>query len=293
MASIVKRSQELGVITNAKKCSDFQYKQRFIGFIWNGFEKTVRLPAHKLVERLGQIAEFLQPDQKFSRDQVEVLAGRLTHVSYMLPQLRCYLNSLYRWVHSWMHLFARQTLPVDARDDLLFWQDTLLSFKSTRLIASADPKDILWVGDASTSFGIGVLIGDRWSQFRLKDGWQTYGNVKRGIAWLETIAIRLGLLMLLSLEVKPGQNLVVWTDNTTSESTVRKRKSKDLSVNEEWKLIQHLLVEMQIDLTPRRVVSAENRADALSRGISAGHDESSRVKFTVPRDLENVIESTV
>lgn len=292
MSAIVERSQELGVITNGKKCSDFQYEQKFIGFIWNGFEKTVRLPAGKLVKRLGQVAEFLLPGQKFSRDQVEVLAGRLTHVSYMLPQLRCYLNSLYRWVHSWVHLFARQTLPADARDDLLFWQATLTSFRHTRLIASADPKDVLWVGDASTSFGIGVLVGDRWSQFSLKEGWQTYGNVKRGIAWLETVAIRLGLMMLSTLDVKPGQNLIVWTDNTTSESTAKKRKSKDYSVNEEWKMIQHLLIHMQIDITPRRVVSAENKADALSRGISTGYDDSLRVEIPLPLDLQDVLEST-
>lgn len=264
MASIVARSQELGVITSPNKCFDFAYEQKFIGFIWDGFNKTVRLPEHKLSERLLQIDEFLVPGQKFSRDQVEVLAGRLTHVSYILPQLRCYLNSLYRWVHAWVHLFARQLLPEDAKEDLQFWKATLGSFRNMQLIASAEPKEIGWVGDASTSFGIAVLIGSKWSQFRLKEGWEYDRGMKRGIAWLETVAIRLGILMLIQLEVKPGQNLQVWTDNTTSESALRKRKSRDRSVNDEWKVIKHLLIQWQIDLTPSRVVSAENRADALS-----------------------------
>lgn len=263
MADIVRRSQELGVITNEKKCSDFKYEQKFIGFIWDGFNKTVRLPDNKLQERLAQIEEFLTEHQKFSRDQVEVLAGRLTHVSCLLPQLRCYLNSLYRWIHSWVHLYSKQLLPVDARDDLLFWRFTLSSFKNSRLIASAEPKDIQWVGDASTSFGIGVLIGENWSQFRLKEGWEMTRGVKKGIAWLETVAIRLGLLMLLKMGVRPGQNIVVWTDNTTSESTIRKRKSRDYSVNKEWKLIQQILIHSQLDITPMRVVSSENRADTL------------------------------
>lgn len=292
MEAIVTRSQELGVTTNAKKCSDFQYEQKFIGFIWNGFEKTVRLPEQKLKERILQIEEFLERDHRFSRDQVEVLTGRLAHVSYLLPQLKCYLNSLYRWIHSWVHLYAKQSLPVDARDDLTFWHTTLSSFKHTRLIASAVPKEVHWVGDASTSFGIGVLVGEKWSQFKLKDGWESGNGVKRGIAWLETVAIRLGLLMLIQLSVRPGQNVVVWTDNTTSESTVRKRKSRDRGVNEEWKIIQHLLIQMQLDITPKRVTSEENRADSLSRGLVEGHKEDLRVLFPVPPDLEDAIECT-
>lgn len=289
MKSIISRSQELGVITNTKKCSEFSYEQKFIGFVWDGFNKTVRLPDKKLAERTSQIDEFLADGQRFSRDQVEVLTGRLTHVSYILPQLRCYLNSLYRWVHSWVHTFARQHLPEDAREDLLFWKASLTSFKNMRLIASSEPKEIGWMGYASTSFGIGVLVGNRWSQFKLKDGWDHDKNISRGIAWLETVAIRLGLLMLVQLDVRPGQNLKVWTDNTTSESALRKRKSRDRSVNEEWKIIQHLLIQLQLDVTPLRVTSEEIKADELSRGVSSGHAKGSRMILTIPDDLVSAI----
>lgn len=291
MANIVSRSQYLGVITNAKKCFEFSYEQKFIGFVWDGFHKTVRLPEQKLADRLAQIEECLTTGLKFSRDQVEVLTGRLTHVSYILPQLRCYLNSLYRWIHSWVHLFARRLLPEDVRDDLLFWKSTLGSFKNMRLIASAEPKEIGWVGDASTSFGIAVLVGKRWSQLRLKKGWEESDSMRRGIAWLETVAIRIGLLMLNQLDVKPGQNLKVWTDNTTSESAIHKRKSRDRSVNEEWKVIQHLLIQMQLDLTPLRVVSDENQADGLSRGIVSGHELGDRMLIQIPHDLMCALEN--
>lgn len=60
MNHIVARSQELGVITNQTKCSNFRHEQKFIGFIWNGVEKTVRLPGNKLEERKKQIIEFLE-----------------------------------------------------------------------------------------------------------------------------------------------------------------------------------------------------------------------------------------
>lgn len=41
MKGIVERSQGLGVLSNKKKCSEFAYEQKFVGFIWNGVEKTV------------------------------------------------------------------------------------------------------------------------------------------------------------------------------------------------------------------------------------------------------------
>lgn len=291
MDNVVARSQELGVLTNKKKCSNFSHEQKFIGFIWNGVEKTVRLPQEKLSQRKLQIEEFLKGGP-FSFDQVEVLTGRLTHVSYILPQLKCYLNSLHRWKKSWIHKFAKQHLPLDAREDLEYWKKSLDSFRNHRLIPSLQPKDIKWVGDASTSFGIGVLIGSKWSQFKLKTGWELRGNVKRGIAWLETVAIRIGLLMLIEMRWPKGQNLTVWTDNTTCENTLRKRKSRDTSVNEEWKCIQHLLITHQLDLTPVRVTSKDNIADKLSRGEATDHREGDRVHINLPPDLDEALEAT-
>lgn len=44
MIDIVKRSKALGVQTNEEKLSKFQHEQKFIGFVWNGMNKTVRLP---------------------------------------------------------------------------------------------------------------------------------------------------------------------------------------------------------------------------------------------------------
>lgn len=291
MDDIVQRSQALGVLTNRKKCSNFAYEQKFIGFIWNGVDKTVRLPEEKLEQRKQQIKDFLE-QKSFSYEGVEVLTGRLTHVSYLLPQLRCYLNSLHRWKAAWMSKFAKQQLPTDVKEDLEYWYETLRTFKNLRLVPAIAPRDIHWVGDASTSFGIGVIIGTFWCQFKLKENWESSNRIRRGIAWLETVAIRVGILMLAHLNQRKGQNLMVWTDNTTCETTLRKRKSRDRSVNDEWKLIQNLLVELQIDITPKRVTSEENRADALSRGITTGHEERNRIKLELPHDLSTVLETT-
>ncbi|EHS64023.1 uncharacterized protein PGTG_22040 [Puccinia graminis f. sp. tritici CRL 75-36-700-3] len=282
---VVKRSLALGVQTNEEKCADFSDEQKFIGFVWNGRDSTVRLPTNKLDLRKKQIEEFLVPRAEFKFNDAEVLAGRLTHVSYLLPQLRAYIRGIYRWMNEWKKPFATRTVPEDVVSDLKFWLETLSSFKNARLVHSNKPVEVNWVGDASTSFGIGVLIGNRWSQFRLKETWRD-SVPARGIAWLETVAIRLGVLMLLELGlVAQGSNYIVWTDNTVTEATLTSKKSKDAFVNEEWKIIQAFLIEHQVDCTPKRVISKENRADALSRGIQSPHIKETRVWLTIPIDL--------
>jgi hypothetical protein len=64
------------------------------------------------------------------------------------------------------------------------WITTLKSFEHTRIINYGPPVDVGWVGDESTSFGKGVLIGKSWAQFKLH-------NAKSSPVWisyLETVA---------------------------------------------------------------------------------------------------------
>ncbi|KNE90585.1 hypothetical protein PSTG_15978 [Puccinia striiformis f. sp. tritici PST-78] len=146
------------------------------------------------------------------------------------------------------------------------------------------PTDVGWVGDALTSHGIGVLVGSRWARFRLtRDPPQDQpGN---WIAWLETVAIRLGLLMLLDIGASPGKVSIVHTDNTTTQDAIEQRKSRDPLVNREWKAIQNLLLTAEIDIQARRVSSGENRADSLSRGHDGNHRLKNKMRVHLPVNL--------
>lgn len=284
MSDIVARSKELGVQTNEEKLSKFQHEQKFIGFVWNGMNKTVRLPESKLEERKLQIEEILS-GESFSVTQIEIFVGRLNHVSYLLPQLRCYLCGLYRMKKDWHYKIARRRINDDVREDLEFWKLTLGSFKHLRLIASPEPVEVKWVGDASTSYGIGVLLGKRWLQVRMTAAWHEADEDRKHINYLETVAIRLGLLMVLAMNCKPGQTLIVWTDNTTAQAAITNRRSKNRAVNEEWKCIQSLLIHSQLDIVAKRVTSEDNTADKLSRGLVGDCKTEDRMILDIPSDL--------
>lgn len=122
--------------------------------------------------------------------------------------------------------------------------------------------DVEWVGDASTTYGIGVAVGEYWAKFKYLPGWESnglpVGDPKRKIAWAETVAVRLGLLLLIQLQPTRNRRFVVWTDNTTTE-------------------------------VEKRVTSNDNKVDDLSRGISTEWDQAKNVRLEVPYDLKNLL----
>ena len=95
--------------------------------------------------------------------------------------------------------------------------------------------------------------------------------------------------MLEKLGIRPGKTFIVWTNNTTTESVIKKRKLGDRAVNDEWKIIQMLLVRLQTNITARRVVLAENKADTLSRGERGNLEMWKRVAIKMPFDLNHTI----
>ena len=127
------------------------------------------LPPGKIEEQIEQIRHFLVPGATFTYKEAVVLEGQLTHVSYLFLQLKCYLRGLYRWKMEWVNHAATRPAPDRVLEDLLWREQTLLNFTSAKLIPDPDPTNVRWYGNASTSYGVGVLIGKRWGQFRIQD----------------------------------------------------------------------------------------------------------------------------
>lgn len=292
IGDITALSDSMGVTSSKEKVYEFADEQRYIGFIWNAAERTVRLPIEKLEQRLAQLNHFLTPGISFTFKETEQFIGRLVHTTYIVPNLRCYMPCLYKWKAEWKVLSAKRKLPEDVKTDLTEWKKTLESFEVRRFVPEVDTSDVGWVGDAATSFGIGILVGSRWAQFKFKAGWKKHLKLseKGGIAWAETATIRLGLIAVSKLHDVKGRKFRVLTDNTTSQCVVLKHRSKDRAVNEEWKNIQHLMVELHCDIVAERVASANNAADELSRGIGKILPRSDAVEIEVPLDLTPVLE---
>lgn len=295
LADVTTLSNSLGVETNPSKNHDFSSEQRYVGFIWNAKDHSVRLPEEKLKERRQLIEDLLEEGKTWSFHSIESLIGKLAHTVYIVPHMKAYMRSFYRWLKDWVNKAALRQTPIQVKSDLEEWKTCLQSFNTRPLIPSPAAIDVKWVGDASSSFGIGVLIDKHWACFELSTNWQTLSlqSGKRSIAWAETVAICLGLIVLNKLRRVAGGKFWVWTDNTTTQSAIEKRKSKDEHVNNEWKYIQRLLTCLACDIAAKRVTSKGNEADALSRGDLGELFWFNEVRIEIPVDLKHVLKQVV
>ncbi|KAH9902523.1 hypothetical protein C8Q73DRAFT_635081, partial [Cubamyces lactineus] len=62
-------------------------------------------------------------------------------------------------------------------------------------IASSEPADIGWWGDASSMFGIGVVVGPFWAMWAYASGIHVGPCQQYDIGWAEALAVELGLLV--------------------------------------------------------------------------------------------------
>lgn len=129
LSTVEELSVTMGVKTNPAKNHDFAWEQKYIGFVWNGQNHTVRLPADKLSKRLQHVKDLLKTDSRWAHKDVEKIVGRLSHTCHVVPHMRSYMNALYRWTTSWMNKSAIQTTPQDVREDLQEWEYCLSNFK--------------------------------------------------------------------------------------------------------------------------------------------------------------------
>lgn len=82
-----------------------------------------------------------------------------------------------------------------------------------------------------------------------------------------------------------GSNFQVLTDNTTTQGALQKSKSRSYFVNKEWKILYKLMINLDCMVTEKRVVSKDNVADALSRGLEHGLKARNEVVIKIPDDL--------
>lgn len=194
MMEIVHAITELGVKTNSTKYSEFAAEQSFIGFLWNVKNKTVGIPSTKLLKRRNELDEFWVKSS-WRKNEVEKINGKLNHLTLILPQLKPYLTANFWWLARWSKPVSMKA-PHKVLEDMSFWRKTLTTLCPTRLIPDTVVWNIGWVGDASTEYGIGILIGKQWAQFRWLDGWDSPLDMpRRSISCAKTVAVRLGLLM--------------------------------------------------------------------------------------------------
>jgi hypothetical protein len=273
-----------------KGTDDFYPSFTFIGLLWDIPNKTVCLPLHKRLKYAGRVTSFLDCFS-LSRCQlrdVERLHGTLCYASFVHLEGRSHLPSLSNFAATFHGDVYLRRFPSRALlSDLSWWSSQFSAESFSRTILPPGPVSPLGIYvDASTSWGIGIVVDDRWMAFKLRTGWKIPG---RDIGWLETLAVELLAYILEALDLR-NTRVVIHSDNQGTIGAMGKGRSPNYYINMSVRRIFSILTPLLIVPSFIYIESRKNPADSISRGI-LGPDEL-RLPFCLrlPDVLEDVFD---
>ena len=166
----------LGIPWETSKDVPFSNVVPFIGFSWNLVEKRVELPDSKKKKYLLSISEW-KLRKTHTLDDVQKLYGKLLYACLIIPRGRAYLTGLEKMMGALQpHPFVPRHPPKSILEDLAWWTRILsLPSLARDIPGGRQIADVRGFSDASSSVGIGVVIGSRWRAWRLLPGWKSSG----------------------------------------------------------------------------------------------------------------------
>ena len=95
-------------------------------------------------------------------------------------------------------------------------------------MSPAEPVDINWWGDTSTSFRVGLVIGRLWGVWKWAPGFTVGPKQKFDIGWAEAIIVEISLQVTLKyslIDQLNGANYLVHSDNIRIVTITNKGQS--------------------------------------------------------------------
>ncbi|KZP01988.1 hypothetical protein FIBSPDRAFT_771393, partial [Athelia psychrophila] len=120
----------------------------------------------------------------------------------------------------------------------------------------------IWV-DASTNWGIGIIVNGHWAAWKLLPGWKSDG---RDIGWAESIAVELAVAWVVQQGLTDVE-IIIHGDNTGVIDAYKKGRSRNVHRNASLQRILAALIPQNLTILPVYVESESNLADPISRGI--------------------------
>jgi hypothetical protein len=138
-----------------------------------------------------------------------------------------------------------------------------LLFIGLSVICPPEPLGMKLFVDASTGWGIGMILDDRWLAWEFKDGWKDEG---REIGWAEMVVVELAICTLITSSYS-NCHVVVRSDNTGVVGALSSGHSRGSQQNSILHEIVKLIQANNIWVSTVWIPSGENLADGPSRGV--------------------------
>jgi hypothetical protein len=254
----------LGWPWSPTKCLPFSSTFPYLGFDWDLAAKTVSIPEKKCLKFLSKLDSWTA-SSSVSISEAQSLIGSLNHCCAVILSSRTHLPLLYRFLAAFPpdNPFTLRRLPKDVLLDAAWWRTILMQpWVGLKLGQIPPPSNATIYVDASHSWGIGLVINDKWLAWPLKKGWHSDG---RDIGWAEFIALELALVTV----THAGWNnltIHIYSDNTGVIGAFRSGSSRSSEQNTVLRRIILSMHDHNIHITTSYVPSAQNLADGPSRG---------------------------
>ena len=162
------------------------------------------------------VKEWQHPDASFSACEAASLHGKLVHVSCIFPLIRPFLCSISLFSQNFTSPQAKlhATSPVQHNLYVSWIYFLLHQLPNEVPLTNQDIVDLNWWGDASTSFGIGIVLGEFFAVWKYAPGFQLGPKKAFDISWAEAVAVELGLRLAIQLQCLQGGNILVRSDNS-------------------------------------------------------------------------------
>ena len=257
----------------------------FIGFHWDLPSRHVSLPEEKRLKFHNQVRIFLDcfSGHRCSLLDVQKIHGSLCHVAFVYIQGRSRLPSLSNFIASFMdNEFIRRYPPQSMLTDLKWWLEVLSNPGFyCELLPWSPCQDMGLFVDASTSWGIGIIVAGKWTAFMLHRDWKVGG---RDICWLETVAVEILLYILESMGVA-NATLLIHSDNQGTIGSLGKGRSRNYHINLSIRRAYVVLASRLITPELVYIASDDNPADPISRGELGSIETRITASFSLPDEL--------
>jgi hypothetical protein len=264
--------RDLGFSFAKEKMADFGPVAKYLGFLWCWDTREVLIPDDKRKKYLDAVM-LAQSKDSISLETLRSLCGKLSHVAMIVLEGRVNLRNLWRMMANMEKKNVHEKVAWKVLDgqvkDLRWWEEKLGEERlGIELCTMATPDDSFGLFcDASTSFGIGIVIEGKAEAFKFEPGWQSAGDVSRDIGYAEFAALHFLLFFFFSSRRIRNHHIKVHSDNAGVVGAWKKRSSKNPAQNEILGQILRMLISRQCFMSVEYIRSADNPADPPSRGV--------------------------
>jgi len=216
---------------------------------------------------------------------VEKIHGSLCHIAFVYLDGCSHLPSLSNFASTFHgdEFLTKYSLH-SLITDLKWWLVKLTLPGISRSLHPLGPlSDLGLYVDASTSWGIGIIISGEWAAFQLSSSWKIEG---RDICWLETVTIELLALFLESRGFR-DLHLLVHSDNQGTIGALDKGHSGNIYLNLAVHCTHLILMATSLIFNTTYIESHANPADPISRGEPGPAGKQIFPSFELPDELSS------